>query len=80
MPVTDVLAECELDLWLLAHRLSRHLRRIAVAVAARVPRLSNSRLRMNQARSAPLASSALISKGHLPVVWRNVPVAAPVHL
>ena len=33
-PLTDVLDECEVDLWLLAHPESRHLRRIAVVVAA----------------------------------------------
>lgn len=32
--VTDVLPECETDLWLLAHPESRHLRRIAVVAAA----------------------------------------------
>ena len=34
VPLTDVLDECEVDLWLLAHPESRHLRRIAVVVAA----------------------------------------------
>jgi DNA-binding transcriptional LysR family regulator len=32
-PLTDALAECETDLWLLAHPESRHLRRIAVVAA-----------------------------------------------
>jgi DNA-binding transcriptional LysR family regulator len=33
-PLTETLAECETDLWLLAHPESRHLRRIAVVAAA----------------------------------------------
>jgi hypothetical protein len=31
--LTDPLAECETDLWLLAHPESRHLRRVAVVAA-----------------------------------------------
>jgi DNA-binding transcriptional LysR family regulator len=32
--LTEPLAECETDLWLLAHPESRHLRRIAVVAAS----------------------------------------------
>jgi DNA-binding transcriptional LysR family regulator len=37
--LTDPLDECEVDLWLLAHPESRHLRRIAVVVAALAQRV-----------------------------------------
>jgi DNA-binding transcriptional LysR family regulator len=40
VPLTEPLAECETDLWLLAHPESRHLRRIAV-VAAELARSLN---------------------------------------
>ncbi|MFN0299031.1 MAG: LysR family transcriptional regulator [Burkholderiales bacterium] len=39
IPVSGVLDECEVDLWLLAHPESRHLRRIAVVVAALAERV-----------------------------------------